>query len=146
MVQRSLNLSTSNSFFLFGPRGTGKTTLILEQFSDKNTNLYLDLLDIELMDQLLLNPLRFREIIDSPEHKAKRVIIDEVQKFPKILDIVHSQIRDRKRQFILTGSSSRKLMQQGSNLLAGRAWVYHLYPLSILELNQDFPVRHLLEF
>jgi predicted AAA+ superfamily ATPase len=144
MIRRKCNLSKSNSFFLFGPRGVGKTTLIQEQFASDRV-LYLDLLDIELMDQLLLDPGRFRQIIDSPEHIEKPVIVDEVQKFPKILDVVHGQIQKRKRQFILTGSSSRKLKQQSSNLLAGRAWVYNLYPLSYLELGSAFDLKCALE-
>lgn len=144
MIRRSCKLSTTNSFFLFGPRGAGKTTLIQDQFTNDRT-LYLDLLDIELMDQLLLNPGRFKQIIDSPEHVNKVVIVDEVQKFPKLLDVVQSQIQRRKRQFILTGSSSRKLKQAGTNLLAGRAWVYNLYPLSSLELGDSFDLKRALE-
>jgi predicted AAA+ superfamily ATPase len=129
---------------LFGPRGVGKTTLIREQFPPKDT-VYVDLLDIELMDQLLLDPGRFRQLIDSPEHYDKPVFVDEVQKFPKILDVVHAQIQSRKRQFILTGSSSRRLKQQSSNLLAGRAWVYHLYPFSTTELGEEFDLKKALE-
>lgn len=144
MIRRSCNLSKSNSFFLFGPRGVGKTTLIREQFPPENA-VYVDLLDIELMDQLLLDPGRFKQLIDSPENYHKPVFVDEVQKFPKLLDIVHSQIQSRKRQFILTGSSSRRLKQQSSNLLAGRAWVYHLYPLSALELGEAFELKKALE-
>jgi len=144
MISRLCNLPKSNSFFLFGPRGVGKTTIIREQFPDDQA-LYVDLLDIELMDQLLLDPGRFKQLIDSPENFSKPVIVDEVQKFPKILDVVHSQIQRRKRQFILTGSSSRKLKQQSSNLLAGRAWVYNLYPLSTLELRDTFDLKKALE-
>ena len=144
MIRRTCKLSKTNSFFLFGPRGSGKTTLIQEQFPNDHA-LYLDLLDVDLMDQLLLDPGRFRQIIDSPEHVDKLVIVDEVQKFPKLLDVVHSQIQKRKRQFILTGSSSRKLKQQGTNLLAGRAWVYNLYPLSSIELGSAFDLKRALE-
>jgi predicted AAA+ superfamily ATPase len=144
MIRRSCKLSKSNSFFLFGPRGVGKTTLIQEQFTEKHA-LYVDLLDIELMDQLMLDSGRFKQLIDSDDNVAKAVIVDEVQKFPKILDVAHSQIQKRKRQFILTGSSSRKLKQQSSNLLAGRAWVYHLYPLSTIELAASFDLKKALE-
>jgi len=118
--------------------------MILEQFSSEKA-VYVDLLEIDLMDQLLLDPGRFKQIIDSPENYKKSVIVDEVQKFPKILDVVHSQIQSRKRQFILTGSSSRRLKQQSSNLLAGRAWVYNLYPLSALELGESFNLKKALE-
>jgi len=129
---------------LFGPRGAGKTTMILEQFSSEKA-VYVDLLEIDLMDQLLLDPSRFKQIIDSSENYHKSVIVDEVQKFPRILDVVHSQIQTRKRQFILTGSSSRRLKQQSANLLAGRAWVYNLYPLSTLELGESFNLKKALE-
>ncbi|MEI8026921.1 MAG: ATP-binding protein [Pseudomonadota bacterium] len=144
MIRRLCNLTKSNSFFLFGPRGTGKTTMILEQFASEKA-VYVDLLDIDLMDQLLLDPSRFKQLIDSPENYHKSVIVDEVQKFPRILDVVHFQIQSRKRQFILTGSSSRRLKQQSSNLLAGRAWVYNLYPLSTLELGESFNLKKALE-
>lgn len=145
MIHRSINPSKSNSFFLFGARGAGKTTLLDALFSKEDT-LFVDLLDIDFFDQLMLDQGRFLALIDSPENKNKRVVIDEVQKFPKILDIVHSQIQKRKRQFILTGSSSRRLKQQGVNLLAGRAWVYNLYPFSTLELKEGFNLKKALEW
>jgi len=145
MIPRLCNLSKSNSFFLFGPRGTGKTTLIRSQFSDQQA-VYVNLLDNTLMDQLLLDATRFIDIIDSPENRAKSVIIDEVQKLPQLLNIAHTQIQERKRQFILTGSSSRKLKQAGANLLAGRAWLYHLYPLNTAEMQDAFDLKKALEF
>lgn len=124
MIRRTCKISKTNSFFLFGPRGAGKTTLIQEQFSPEQA-LYVDLLDDELMDQLMLDFSRFRAMIDHPDEAHKSVIVDEVQKLPKILNVVQQQIQSQKRQFILTGSSSRRLKQAGANLLAGRAWVYH---------------------
>lgn len=145
MIRRILNLSKSNSFFLFGPRGVGKTTLIKKQF-ETNTSLYIDLLDDEFVDQLMLDFSRFSALIDHPDNISKSVIIDEVQKVPKILNIAHQQIQSRKRQFILTGSSSRRLKQTGANLLAGRAWIYHLYPLSYLELKPNFDLKRALEW
>ncbi len=145
MIPRLCNLSKTNSFFLFGPRGTGKTTLIRSQFSDTQA-LYVNLLDNALMDQLLLDPSRFVDIIDSPQNRTKAVIVDEVQKLPQLLNVVHSQIQERKRQFILTGSSSRKLKQAGANLLAGRAWLYHLYPLTSYEMGAAFDLKKALEY
>lgn len=106
----------------------------------------MDLPDIQFFDQLMLDSSRFFALIDSPESINTRVIVDEIQKFPKLLDIAHSQIQKRKRQFIMTGSSSRRLKQQGSNLLAGRAWVYNLYPLSSRELGDAFKLKKSLEF
>ena len=144
MIQRLCNLSKTNSFFLFGSRGTGKTTLIEARFQPEDT-CFVDLLDVETFDSLLLDKGRFLRIIDSPSNIKKRVVIDEVQKLPALLDIVHSQIQKRKRQFILTGSSSRKLKQNGVNLLAGRAWVYHLYPFTTEELGSQFDLKRCLE-
>lgn len=145
MIQRSVKLSKTNSFFLFGPRGSGKSSWLQSQFKPSDT-LFVDLLDIQFFDQLMLDSSRFEDLINSTENKSKRVIIDEVQKFPKLLDIVHQQIQKKKRQFILTGSSSRRLKQKGTNLLAGRAWVYNLYPFSTLELGRDFNLKKALEF
>lgn len=99
------------------------------------------------MDDLLLDSSRFLSLIDAPTNQKKRVVIDEVQKFPRLLDIVHSQIQKKKRQFVLTGSSSRRLKQKGTNLLAGRAWVYHLYPFSSLELlSSGFDLKRVLQW
>ncbi len=138
-------MSKSNSFFLFGPRGSGKTSLLLDEFL-KSDSLFVDLLDIHFFDQLILDSSRFEALIDLPENINKRVIIDEVQKYPKLLDVAHSQIQKRKRQFILTGSSSRRLKQKGTNLLAGRAWVYYLYPFSTFELHSDFDLNKALQW
>jgi predicted AAA+ superfamily ATPase len=137
MIKRDCNPSKINSFFLFGARGTGKTTLILDQFEAHDT-LFLDLLDGDLFDQLMLDSSRFEAIINSSENKSKRVVVDEIQKLPKLLDVIHQQIQKYKRQFILTGSSARKLKQKSTNLLAGRAWVYNLYPLSSKEISKNF--------
>lgn len=144
MIQRDLKLSKTNSFFLFGPRGSGKSSLLQGLYKDSNS-IYIDLLDIHFFDQLMLDSRRFEDLINTTENIKKRVIVDEVQKFPKLLDIVHQQIQKHKRQFILTGSSSRRLKQKGTNLLAGRAWVYNLYPFSTLELKSDFNLKRVLE-
>ena len=145
MIQRACKLPKTNSFFLFGARGSGKTTLLQQLFSEKNS-LFVDLLDIKLFDQIVLNPERFLALIDSPENKNKRVIVDEIQKVPRLLDVAHQQIQKRKRQFIFTGSSSRRLKQKGTNLLAGRAWVYHLYPFTRFELGNKFNLKQALEW
>ena len=144
MIQRRCNLSTINSFFLFGARGTGKTTLLEGLFRSEDT-LFVNLLDSNTFDELLLDKKRFTALINAPENLKKRVVIDEVQKLPELLDTVHLQIQKSKRQFILTGSSSRKLKQKGTNLLAGRAWVYDLYPFSTLELGDAFDLKKCLE-
>ncbi len=142
MIKRICNLSKNNSFFLFGPRGSGKTSYLKHRYKDA---LYIDLLDIETFDELLLNPARFKDHINSAENKGKRVIVDEIQKLPRLLDTVQVEIQKNKRQFILTGSSARRLKQKGNNLLAGRAWVYNLYPFSTLELDDQFDLKKSLE-
>jgi predicted AAA+ superfamily ATPase len=104
---------------------------------DPKTTLFIDLLDYALCDELSLNPKRFDQIISQEENKSKIIVIDEVQKLPQLLDRVHHFIVKEKRIFFLTGSSSRRLKQRGVNLLAGRAFLYHLYPLSSKELGPD---------
>ncbi|OFZ78672.1 MAG: hypothetical protein A2583_07150 [Bdellovibrionales bacterium RIFOXYD1_FULL_53_11] len=144
MIQRSCNPTKINSFFLFGPRGSGKTTFLEHEFKGPDT-LFVDLLDINIFDQFTLDITRFESLVDSPEHAGKRVVVDEIQKFPRLLDVVHSQIQKKKRQFVLTGSSSRRLKQRGTNLLAGRAWVYNLYPFTTNELGERFDLKKVLE-
>jgi predicted AAA+ superfamily ATPase len=131
MVDRIFNPLISNSFFLFGARGTGKSTILRERFS--GNSLYLDLLDPALEDRLSRNPGDLTVLLGdaSPEW----VIVDEVQKSPRLLDVVHSLIESRKQKFILTGSSARKLKRGGANLLAGRAYVYDLFPFVSTEIG-----------
>ncbi len=145
MIQRHCKLSKTNSFFLFGARGTGKTTLLHELFPKKDT-VFIDLLNVSLFEEFLFDINRFEALIDSKENKNKRVVVDEVQKLPRLLDVIHKQIHERKRQFVLTGSSSRRLKQKGTNLLAGRAWVYHLYPFSSFEIKEKFELKSALEW
>ena len=145
MIQRTCKLSKTNSFFLFGARGTGKTTLLHSIFSKEDT-LFIDLLNVSLFEEFLLDFSRFEALINSKENQNKRVVVDEVQKLPQLLNIIHSQIHHKKRQFVLTGSSSRRLKQKGTNLLAGRAWVYHLYPFSSFEIGESFQLKSALEW
>ncbi len=92
-----------------------------------------------------MNPrLLAQELEGNPQFK--RVVIDEVQKLPRILNLVHKLIEERKIQFILSGSSARKLKRGGSNLLAGRAFVFYLYPLTSVELGNNFDLNKALSW
>jgi predicted AAA+ superfamily ATPase len=142
MVNRIVNPLTTNSFFLFGARGTGKSTFIREHFS--SSSIYFDLLDPALEDRLSRNPNDLHLLLGNESYEW--VIIDEVQKTPRLLDIVHSLIESRKQKFILTGSSARKLKRGGANLLAGRAFVYDLFPFVTHELGDDYNLPSLLQF
>ena len=141
MINRIAKLSKTNSFFILGPRGAGKSTLIKQKFSQNC--LYIDLLDPQTEDRYRLNPASLKqELVGQP--RLKRVIIDEVQKIPRILDVVHQLIEEKNIQFILSGSSARKLKRGGANLLAGRAFVFHLYPFASLELGSQFNLNEAL--
>ena len=131
MVNRLAKLSKTQSFFILGPRGSGKSTLIQHRYSGKNV-LYLDLLDPETEDQFRTHPNSLKEQI-AGQSSLKWVIIDEVQKNPHLLNIVHQLIESSKIKFILSGSSARKLRRGGVNLLAGRAFVFYLYPFTSVE-------------
>ncbi len=139
--KREINIPTNKSFFLFGPRGTGKTTWLKHNFPDA---VYINLLKSEVYNELLTHPENIEDFI--PPKFKDWVIIDEVQKVPAILNEVHRLIEDKKYKFILTGSSARKLKKDGVNLLAGRALTYHIYPLTISELGDDFDLKFSLKF
>lgn len=127
-------------FFLFGPRGTGKSTWLKSQFKEA---FLIDLLNSETYRLLLSNPHRLISMI--PDGK-KIVIIDEVQKIPDLLNEVHRIIEEKKLIFILTGSSARKLKREGVNLLAGRALQRFFHPLTCWELGKDFSLERSLKF
>lgn len=141
MYSRIINPPENKSFFLFGPRGTGKSSWVKTQFSKA---LYLDLLDSQIFNDLLANPSRLQNFI--PKNFGDWVIIDEIQKIPPLLDEVHRLIESQKNKFILTGSSARKLRHKGVNLLAGRALTLFMHPLTARELGDDFRLEHSLQF
>ncbi|MEK7525957.1 MAG: ATP-binding protein [Patescibacteria group bacterium] len=141
MITRLLKPVTSQSFFLFGPRGTGKTTWV--KFNYPNS-IYLDLLDSSLFTRLLADPSRLTSYI--PPGNKEYVVLDEVQRVPELLNEVHRLIESEKIKFILTGSSARKLRSKGHNLLAGRALTYFMHPLTALELRTSFNLKHAIQF
>ncbi len=141
LQNRLLVLSKNYSLFLFGARGVGKSTLVENTYRiDTTQNTYINLLDTIVEDRFARNPMELVSIVDAMSHQEKYVVIDEIQKVPKLLDVVHLLIETKKcgKYFILTGSSARKLKLAGVNLLAGRAFVNHLYPFSYLELGAQF--------
>lgn len=144
MIPRLLDLPEDHSFFLFGARATGKSTLIFDKFKDRA--LVINLLDPELEDLLRRKPNRLKEMVLGLDAKTQYVIIDEVQKLPKLLDLVHLLIETTDKTFILTGSSARKLKQGHANMLAGRAFTYNLHPFSSIELGSDFDLGGALEY
>src|SRR3990167_10091569 len=123
-------LKNRKSFFLLGPRGTGKTHWIKNHLGHA---LYIDLLDMNMYSHLLSNPHRLVDLV--PPNYNDWIIIDEVQKIPALLNEVHRLIENEKYCFVLTGSSARSLRKRGVNLLAGRALVYHMHPLTAQELG-----------
>lgn len=143
MFNRSLEgRLPEGSFFLFGPRQVGKTTLLRKSRFD----LAVDLLDPEL--QLLYNktPNLLQQQVDELPANA-RVWIDEVQRVPKLLDVVHGLMEEKpKAQFVLCGSSARKLRHGASNLLGGRALYRTLHPLTSQELGEAFDLESVLAF
>ncbi len=104
----------------------------------------MDLLEAELFNDLLANPQRLENFI--PKNFNDWVIIDEIQRIPELLNETHRLIEKNKYKFILTGSSARKIRRKGTNLLAGRALSYHLYPLTGVELGKDFNLGHSLDY
>lgn len=135
-ISRSIQVP-DHSFFLFGPRGTGKSTWLKKHFSDA---LYIDLLESYIHRELQAYPERLLQMVAAHPDKTN-IIIDEIQKAPQLLSIVHKVMEENKHlRFILTGSSARKLKQTGVDLLAGRALKKHLHPFIAAELGSTFNI------
>ncbi len=138
MIDRTFSPPLGHSFFLFGPRQTGKSTLLRQSVSAILSH-QIDLLKSSNFLRYKSNPAIFREEVDALPENVKVVLVDEIQKIPLLLDEVHSIIESSKpRVFILSGSSARKLKRYKANLLAGRAWTFNLYPLTHRELGDKF--------
>ena len=129
-------LESRKSFFLFGPRGTGKTTWLKHRLPEA---LFVNLLQSEYYNRLSANPGHLRQLI-PPDHTGWTVI-DEVQRIPALLNEVHDLIEARGLVFVLTGSSARTLRRRGVNLLAGRALTYRMHPLTAVEQQEAFNLR-----
>ena len=129
-------LESRKSFFLFGPRGTGKTTWLNHRLPEA---LFVNLLQSEYYNRLSANPGHLRQLI-PPDH-AGWTVIDEVQRIPALLNEVHDLIENRRLDFVLTGSSARTLRRSGVNLLAGRALTYRMHPLTVEEQQDAFNLR-----
>jgi len=134
-------LKGEQSFFLFGPRATGKTTWIKSSFPKA---VFIDLLDSAIYTKLLAAPERLEGFI-PPGYKGK-IVIDEIQKVPALLNEVHRLIERKGYSFVLTGSSARALRKKGVNLLAGRALTRFFHPLTVRELGKDFHLENSLNF
>jgi len=125
-------LLAMKSFFLFGPRATGKTTLVRQQLAKTAT--VIDLLDSRYFLRLSSDPHELESLIAGGAFDI--VVIDEIQRLPELLNEIHRLIETRKFTFLLTGSSARKLRRGKANLLAGRVWEARMFPLIRREINE----------
>jgi predicted AAA+ superfamily ATPase len=131
----TIALPPGRSAFLWGPRQTGKTTWLRSTFPQ---SAYFDLLQSEVFLSFLKQPHLFREAVlalPARQRREQPIIVDEVQKVPALLDEVHWLIENQRCQFLLCGSSARKLRRGGVNLLGGRAWRYEMFPLTTHEVE-----------
>ena len=145
MFKRYLkNRLPETSFFLFGPRQVGKSTLL----HNERLHLTLDLLDPELQLAYNKTPNLLRQQVDDLEPASRTsILIDEIQRVPKLLDIVHTLLEGKTDlRFILCGSSARKLRHGAANLLGGRALYRTMYPLTFDELAGDFNLPWVLSY
>ena len=149
MFSRNLDLSSilnRKSLFLLGPRQTGKTTFLKKTLPQAH---FIDLLKMSTYQEFIKNPNLLSEIIEAQEQKTSIFVIDEIQKYPALLDEVHRLIElNKKLRFVLTGSSARKLKQQGVNLLGGRASRVLFHPINSSEYfsTRFKPLDYLLKF
>ncbi|HUW91915.1 MAG TPA: AAA family ATPase [Bacteroidales bacterium] len=129
------------SFFLFGPRGTGKSTFV-KTLIDKDV-LYVDFLDPETFRTYSAFPETLIKVVNATNPVL--VIVDEVQKVPSLLDVVHKIMEEKKIRFVLTGSGARKLKKGGADLLGGRAAYCTMHPFTAEELGSSFILEKALQ-
>jgi predicted AAA+ superfamily ATPase len=142
MLERKLQLPPpgKETFFLWGPRQTGKSTLLRSKYPDA---VWIDLLKAEEYRRYLSNPEYLRQELPD-QGDMPFVVIDEVQKIPNLLDEVHWLHENRNVQFALCGSSARKVKRGHANLLGGRAIRYEMFGFVSAELYPDFDLNRLL--
>ena len=132
---------TNRSFFLFGPRGTGKSTWLRMEMPDA---LFIDLLSPEICQRFIAHPEQLREVVAGNADR-KTFVLDEIQRVPALLGVVHQLIENNAElRFVLTGSSSRKLKRSGVDLLAGRALLTTCHPFMAAELGSAFTIEEAL--
>ncbi len=145
IINRELKLEQNENILLIGPRGTGKSTLLEHYFSKENT-LWIDLLKASEEEKYARNPDTLIANVAALSDIKTHIVIDEIQKVPRLLDVVHYLIEHTEKYFILSGSSARKIKNNAANLLAGRAFVYHLAPFTFTELGEKFQLENALNW
>lgn len=145
MFNRIIKPLKYNSFFIFGPRGTGKTTFLKDFFSQDKV-VWIDLLQPSVEERYARNPESLIQELEGLKKPDAWVVIDEIQKVPKLLDLVHFHIEKTSMKFALTGSSARKLKKGSANLLAGRAFMNSLFPLTHSEMGDAFRLEEALRW
>ncbi|HEY8271092.1 MAG TPA: AAA family ATPase [Pseudobdellovibrionaceae bacterium] len=139
MYKRSIDLyKVKSSFFLWGPRQAGKSSLLKMELPEA---IYIDLLLSDNFIKYNQAPFRLREELLLCKDQSSWVIIDEIQKIPALLDEVHWLLENRNFKFALCGSSARKLKRGHANLLGGRALRFELFGLTAFELKKDFDLE-----
>lgn len=146
MVKRLISLNKKNSSLWFGPRQSGKSTLIRNELRTE-PHWEVNLLESDTYRKYLVDPAQFRKDAEYQigQNKIRFIFIDEIQKVPALLDEVHNLIEKYRVICVLSGSSARKLKRQGINLLGGRATLHHLFPLLVDELGTNFDLQTVLQ-
>lgn len=146
MIKRWIKLPEKASFFLFGPRQTGKSTLIGQFLQEDFWSVNLLLSDTFAKYSKYPELFRKEALKKIEKNGVKTIFVDEIQKIPDLLNEVQVLMDEQKAQFILTGSSARKLRKGGANLLGGRAVERFIFPFIFFELEDSFDLNDVLRF